>query len=190
MSSASGDGNSEHAPLSQNSESDLERGHDPRSPRSGKGNRPRDRLKREAEEKARRVAEAAQKKKDSDSEMNTCLAWICLLGCFALLVGVSGWLAWFIYDYYEGVDADRQIVDAHSVVVSEQFIDYKDPLQRQVNCTNAHSCGNWNCSYVEEHFHKRREFSECDYEDNVVLVSAALIGLSICCVCNILNEVC
>lgn len=188
MSSASGDGNSEHAPLSQNSESDLERGHDPRSPRPGKGNRPRDRLKREAEEKARRVAEAAQKKKDN--EMNTCLAWICLLGCFALLVGVSGWLAWFIYDYYEGVDADRQIVDAHPVVVSEQFIDYKDPLQRQVNCTNAHSCGNWNCSYVEEHFHKRREFSECDYEDNVVLVSAAFILISICCVCNILNEFC
>ena len=112
------------------------------------------------------------------------------LFCLSLLVGASGWAAWFINDYYEDVAAERYIVDNHTVVVSEQLIDYEDPQQRQVECTNVHPCGNWNCTYVEEHFHKRKDFSQCDYDDNLVLVSAVLIVFSICCVLNILNEFC
>lgn len=160
-------------------QSDVEEGSDPRSPRGNikHGGRPRDRLKHAAAIKARQ----AQEKQESMWKfmIYCCGAFWCLV-----IVGVIYW----IYSYYNRVYESREEIDNKPTVLSETCIDYMDPLQRRVNCTNTHPCVEWDCKYVDEHFHRTPE--ECEYKDYLTVVTILLILCLLCTTCSLIKEYC
>ena len=177
----SGDGISESTPVIQKSDSeserdgDLEKGTDPRSPRATKKQRISGRMSREARERADKI----QQRFESRMKIVICC-------CLSLIVSFIVAIVYFANDYYKEVYSERKIIDEKHVVVSEKWMDYT--TGEQVNCTNMHTCSDWNCKYVTEHFHKHLD--ECAYDDNVVIITALIILTFVCCICNMINDHC
>ena len=161
-------------------QSDIEnRESDPRSPRGNRsqGSKRRDRLKQAAAIKARQVQEEQE-------TMWKRGIYCCGVFWCSVIFGVIYW----IYSYYTEVNESREEMDDKRTVVSEQWIDYKDPLQRKVNCTNTDPCGEWDCKYIDEHFHKTPQ--ECEYNDYSTIVTLLLLTCLLCTTCSLIKEYC
>tara|TARA_B100000214_G_C23580594_1_gene451646 strand:+ start:18 stop:560 length:543 start_codon:yes stop_codon:yes gene_type:complete len=170
---------SEGTPVMGKNHGDIE---DPRSPRKG-AMRPRDKMRDGIAEQKRRIAEKAQRDKEWQRRMK-CGIYICTLIAISCIYGII----LLIYNYYEGVYEYRDVIDNKTSIVSDKLIDYEDPQQRQVNCTNINTCNDWDCKYVKEHFHQDPD--ECEYKDNLELVTFILILCGICILCSLIREYC
>ena len=104
--------------------------------------------------------------------------------CSAIVLIIVGLSIYGIYDYYSSVSEARNIIDRHKVIVTEKWLDYT--TDQQVNCTSQHTCDNWNCSYVHEHFKKKPD--ECEYSDHKDIINIILIILGILAICHKLCE--
>jgi len=126
--------------------------------------------------KAQAIAKAEKAKAQAiakTEEASPCKAALCLICCSLFALSPLVYIVYIIVNYYIETFEDREEKDSWEVSVSEQWIDYLSPTNKQVNCTNSEPCRNWNCSYVKEHFLK--DMDECEYDDYMNWVSAALV---------------
>ena len=163
--------------------SDVETGTNEQTPLSGehKMSRMKTSIQTKAKEKVpKSVQEKGAQLKDKSEWKFVFCAVCCPIFCILIFVGVG----YIIFEYYKDTLEARERTDHKPTVVSEQWIDYLAPdvvapewpykiMRDQVNCTNIHPCRNWDCLYVREHFHK--DPSECEYDDYMDWVSAALV---------------
>ena len=129
-----------------------------------------------AKAKAQAIAKAEKAKAqaiEKAEEASPCKAALCLICCILFALSPLVYIVYIIVNYYIETFEDREEKDSWEVSISEQWIDYLSPTNKQVNCTNSEPCRNWNCSYVKEHFLK--EMDECKYEDNMFWVNIGLV---------------
>ena len=128
--------------------------------------------------KVKAKAKVVSKLEQSDENKFKCMTVsVCICATLFLVsfVSINVW-------YYNSVFEERDIIDEKEVLVSEQWIDYT--TNELANCTNLHPCREWNCHYIDEHFHKNPD--ECEYDDWLIVW---YISISICGCC-IMREIC
>ena len=119
------------------------------------------------------------KKKVNDKNNEKC--WMCMMISFIIIcLSILGTIIYYITGYYNDTWLSRKEKDNTITIVSEKYIDYT--TNTQINCTNMNPCNDWNCKYVLEHFHKTP--NECEYDDNLTLVTTLLIIFGILIFCN------
>ena len=131
-------------------------------------NEKRRRAVREARERA-----AAEIKKSEER-----LKFFMYCGSCIVISLFVGSIVWFCYYIISTLD-EREVVDQYSTTVSEKLIDRT--TGEQVNCTNENPCSDWNCLYVNEHFHKIPD--ECVYKDHlkaVVITVSVVLSIALC----------
>jgi len=104
---------------------------------------------------------------------------IVIYGCSCCLFTFLGLIIYYSYLWNVSVFEERKEIDQKITVVSEKWLNYE--TNKQINCTNDHTCL-FNCSYIEEHFHKNP--SECEYTDYYNVISIIVEVWLAVCICS------